>query len=95
MSRVLLIGETAEDVYHYGRCPRLSPEAPVPVFHRIETVVREGMAANVRANLEAFGHEVVFITNPEPFVRINCSGLMKTLSFVRSSTPSQTALIWS
>jgi bifunctional ADP-heptose synthase (sugar kinase/adenylyltransferase) len=69
MSRVLLIGETAEDVYHYGRCPRLSPEAPVPVFHRIETVVREGMAANVRANLEAFGHEVVFITNPEPFVR--------------------------
>ena len=29
---VLLVGDSCLDIYHYGVCERMSPEAPVPVF---------------------------------------------------------------
>ena len=35
--RVLLIGESCIDEYHYGECRRLSPEAPVPVLDYTKT----------------------------------------------------------
>ena len=51
---VLLLGDGCIDVYHYGRCDRISPEAPVPVFLEEETETRMGMALNVYLNLVAF-----------------------------------------
>ena len=53
--RVLVVGDPIIDVYYFGHCVRLSPEAPVPVFvtDRIET--RRGGALNVCANVEALG----------------------------------------
>ena len=61
--KALLIGDSCIDVYHYGTCSRLSPEAPVPIFKENRWEERPGMAANVLSNLKAFNIEVKFITN--------------------------------
>ena len=47
------------DNYQYGVVDRISPEAPVPVFTPIREESRNGMAANVAANLVALGCAVV------------------------------------
>ena len=52
---VLLIGDSCLDIYHYGTCERISPEAPVPVFKELETETRFGMSLNVYLNLLSFG----------------------------------------
>ncbi len=51
--RFLVIGEQCTDVFVYGKCDRLSPEAPVPVFMPIKEVKNKGMAGNVVENLHA------------------------------------------
>lgn len=61
--RVLVIGDSCEDVYHYGACERMSPEAPVPILKEIKTEVRPGMSANVVENLKSFGIDTLHITN--------------------------------
>lgn len=60
--QVLLIGDNCIDTYQYGTVDRISPEAPVPVFCQTRSDERPGMAGNVRANLEALGCDVTFIT---------------------------------
>ena len=47
------------DNYQYGVVDRISPEAPVPVFVPTREESRNGMAANVAANLVALGCAVV------------------------------------
>jgi D-beta-D-heptose 7-phosphate kinase/D-beta-D-heptose 1-phosphate adenosyltransferase len=49
----LIIGEKCDDVFHYGSCVRMSPEAPVPIFTTEYDVLVDGMAKNVYNNLEA------------------------------------------
>jgi bifunctional ADP-heptose synthase (sugar kinase/adenylyltransferase) len=63
--KVLLIGDKCDDVYHYGVCERMSPEAPVPVFRETSTVTKPGMSSNVRLNLESFGLKVSHLSNFE------------------------------
>jgi bifunctional ADP-heptose synthase (sugar kinase/adenylyltransferase) len=71
--KVLLIGESCKDVYHYGVCDRLCAEAPVPVFDYRSQEVRPGMAANVKENLLSFNMEVDFITNdPNLLIKRRC-----------------------
>ena len=62
---VLLIGDSCVDVWAYGSCNRLSPEAPVPVMKYRETQSAPGMAANVYENLKSLGINVNFLTNKE------------------------------
>lgn len=50
---ILLVGEYCIDRYHDGHVPRLSPEAPCPVFQIVSTTMNHGMAGNVAANLTA------------------------------------------
>jgi bifunctional ADP-heptose synthase (sugar kinase/adenylyltransferase) len=59
--RILLIGDDCRDVYTYGYVNRISPEAPVPVFEPHYTIHKDGMAGNVRKNLEALGCDVDFL----------------------------------
>lgn len=59
--KILLIGDAGEDTYTYGYVNRISPEAPVPVFEPHYTIHHDGMAGNVRKNLEALGHTVDFL----------------------------------
>ena len=55
---VLVIGDVMCDVYIWGEVERLSPEAPVPVIESKRQQRVLGGAANVAANLHAFGCEV-------------------------------------
>ena len=59
--KILLIGDDCTDIYKYGSVDRISPEAPVPVFIPKYDIVKDGMAGNVRKNLEALGCEVKFL----------------------------------
>lgn len=47
----VLIGEACIDVFVYGTCDRLSPEAPVPVFVATQEERKFGMVSNVADNL--------------------------------------------
>jgi len=53
--RILIIGESCRDVFCYGECNRMCPEAPVPVFNPMEIISNPGMAMNVRRNIETLG----------------------------------------
>jgi D-beta-D-heptose 7-phosphate kinase/D-beta-D-heptose 1-phosphate adenosyltransferase len=57
--RILVVGDVCVDNYQYGVVDRISPEAPVPVFIPTREESRNGMAANVAANLVALGCAVV------------------------------------
>ena len=61
--RILIFGETCKDVFKYGECRRLCPDAPVPVFNLLNTVETYGMAKNVENNLRSLGAKTHLITN--------------------------------
>ena len=68
--RILVIGDSCTDVFIYGMCSRLSPEAPIPVFEPNKTVTNQGMAGNVVANLNKLGvQKVELITNHEQITK--------------------------
>jgi len=48
---VLVIGESCIDEFEYGKCGRICPEAPVPIFAPLEEKINFGMSLNVLANL--------------------------------------------
>jgi bifunctional ADP-heptose synthase (sugar kinase/adenylyltransferase) len=60
---VLVVGESCNDIFHYGVCNRLCPEAPVPVFNSCKLVSNGGMAMNVYNNLSSLGSNVEIHTN--------------------------------
>lgn len=63
MKKVLVIGDGCSDVFRYGMCDRLSPEAPVPVMKPTRTTGNGGMAINVHENLKALGVDSEILTN--------------------------------
>jgi D-beta-D-heptose 7-phosphate kinase/D-beta-D-heptose 1-phosphate adenosyltransferase len=69
MKKVLVIGDGCKDVFQYGKCERLSPEAPVPIFKPTKATDNGGMAVNVYNNLRALGVECDILTE---------SGITKT-----------------
>ena len=56
--RILVIGDVILDHYVFGRCDRISPEAPVPIMSETTSEYRAGGAANVAKNLVALGCDV-------------------------------------
>ena len=60
--KFLVIGDSCTDKFIYGKCERICPEAPVPVFNPIKETINGGMAANVRANVQALGVDCDLIT---------------------------------
>ena len=68
--KVLLIGDSCEDVYSYGSINRKAFEdrpvsSGVSILNVSHIVEKPGMAKNVLKNLSALGHDIDFITNPE------------------------------
>lgn len=61
--KILLMGETCLDIFQYGKCNRLNPEAPTPVFTPTYKNQNFGMAANVRLTMEHIGLDVTMLTN--------------------------------
>ena len=56
--KVLVIGDIMVDEYLYGKCRRISPEAPVPIVEVAKREYRPGGASNVAKNLLCLGAEV-------------------------------------
>ena len=65
MIKILVIGDSCEDVFTYGHCKRLSPEAPVPVLNPTNTKTNYGMATNVFNNIVALGGVCDLYTNKD------------------------------
>lgn len=63
MSKILVIGESCNDIYSYCKTSRLAPEAPVPVVQPVSEINVGGMAMNVYQNVKSIGVEVDIITN--------------------------------
>lgn len=62
--KILIVGDSCVDKFVYGRCERLNPEAPTPVFIPEHEVDNPGMAANVLQNIQSVDlHHVELITN--------------------------------
>jgi len=57
VKRVLVVGDVMVDRYFYVGSTRQAPEAPIPVWDKIEHENRLGGAANVAHNLKALGGE--------------------------------------
>ena len=53
--KILLIGDSCYDVYHFGEVKRISPEAPIPIFDLKYSTKKYGMASNVYENLKTLG----------------------------------------
>tara|TARA_R110000765_G_scaffold425368_1_gene538191 strand:+ start:662 stop:1393 length:732 start_codon:yes stop_codon:yes gene_type:complete len=60
---ILVIGESCVDIFQYGDCKRLCPEAPVPVFNPTIKIENGGMAFNVYRNLQALDVDCLLRTN--------------------------------
>ncbi len=65
MTDVLVIGDSCQDVFIYGDCQRMCPDAPVPIFLPTQIKKNGGMAANVAANLKSLGIQCDLISNLE------------------------------
>lgn len=61
--KVLVIGDSCIDIFWYGRCDKLSPEAPTPIFIPEYKLNNMGMCYNVYNNLVALNVDVDIITN--------------------------------
>jgi D-beta-D-heptose 7-phosphate kinase/D-beta-D-heptose 1-phosphate adenosyltransferase len=59
--KILLIGDDCVDTYRFGNVTRISPEAPVPIFEGKYIITKDGMAGNVKNNLEALGCTVKYL----------------------------------
>ena len=74
MKKILVIGESCTDLFEYGTCTRLNPEAPTPVFVSSETNRNAGMAANLYSNIISLaGHtefEIEFMqSSPDQIIK--------------------------
>ena len=67
--KLLVLGESCTDLYRFGRCERLSVEAPVPILLQTKTDSKPGMAANVALNIKSLGHQVHTISNKSEIVK--------------------------
>ena len=81
--KILVIGDSCTDVFIYGHSNRLCPEAPVPIFEPSRTVTNDGMAGNVRANLESLGASVNLITNKEQITKTRYVDVKSNQMFLR------------
>lgn len=61
--KIMLLGESCNDIYRFGSINRISPEAPIPIFDFKYEVKKLGMSQNVYANLVALGENVDIYTD--------------------------------
>ena len=61
--KILVIGESCQDIFIYGVSNRLAPEAPAPVFLEVSRNENPGMAMNVKRNVNSLGIDCDIWTN--------------------------------
>lgn len=62
-NKILVIGDSCQDIYVYGKVDRLCPDAPVPILIPQRTTQTGGMALNVYENIQSLGVSVDIVTN--------------------------------
>ena len=67
--KVLVVGDSCQDIFIYGDIERISPEAPVPVFVPAKTEKNDGMGRNVSNNVESLEMNISTITNKNGIVK--------------------------
>ena len=67
--KILVIGDSCQDVFIYGKCERLCPDAPVPVLIPHKTKSVGGMALNVYENIKSLGIGVDIVTNKKKITK--------------------------
>ena len=60
-TKILVLGDIMLDRYLWGNVERISPEAPVPVVSVTNETSNLGGAANVAANVQALGADVLLV----------------------------------
>lgn len=70
MNKILLLGDSCTDLFIYGDCYRLNPEAPTPVLCETHRTKFSGMAANVLKNIQSLGLNADFLTHDEEIIKI-------------------------
>ena len=63
MNKILVIGDSCNDTHVYGKCERICPDAPVPVFVPMYEKQNLGMAGNVYQNIVSLGVPAVLKSN--------------------------------
>ena len=64
-NRILVVGESCNDIFIYGNASRLCPDVPAPVFSPTNSTDTPGMAGNTARNLEFLGFKVDLIQQQE------------------------------
>ena len=64
MKKILIIGESAKDIFVYCNADRLAPDLPIPVLSVIEQKENPGMAKNVERNINNIADICKIVTNP-------------------------------
>ena len=64
MKKILIIGESAKDIFVYCNADRLAPDLPIPVLSVIEQKENPGMAKNVERNIKNIADICKIVTNP-------------------------------
>lgn len=61
--KILVIGESAMDIFVYCDAERLAPDLPIPVLKVIDTQTNPGMAKNVERNIKSIANICDLYTN--------------------------------
>ena len=66
---VLILGESCVDLFVYGNCDRIAPDAPVPVLVPLFEKSNPGMAGNTFENLKSLGTDCDLVTNTKQVIK--------------------------
>ncbi len=64
MKKILIIGDSCQDVFVYCDAERLAPDLPVPILRIVDETRNPGMASNLALNVKAIYPHCDLITNP-------------------------------
>ena len=87
--KILVIGDKGTDIFSYGECNRICPEAPVPVFTPVYQTENEGMAGNLYRNLLGLlskKDSITLLSNPEAITKTRLVDLKSNQMLVRVDT---------
>ena len=91
-NKILVIGDSCNDVFVYGKSIRLSPDAPVPVFNPTEQIENGGMGLNVKANIISLGVECDIIDQKEKIKKTRYVDKKTNHTFLRVDTGEDSIL---
>lgn len=84
--KILVVGDSMEDLRLDSEVSRISPEAPIPIYDVDRTTSFAGGAANVALNVQAMGGSVTLLT-PQPTPRVLAA--LRSANVDAAATPAK------